>query len=313
MRFVKKQIELAILGTGGMSQRYAALAASRPEFNLRIGFSSNEFRATRWENIVGTRCLSDIELVAETSGIDMVVIASAPYQHEQHLNIFLDKGIPILCEKPLVTNLSMAEAILKSAERRSIPVGCIFQKRLNTTTKLAKRFITKNRESIRRVEVKLCLPRERAYYDCPTKGQKTISGGGALITQGIHGLDLLLYLFGKISKVKGEISNCYHRDIEVEDTAEIDIEFIDGIKANFYVTTGMCEPNEEYKIILNSGVVNFTDGSWRGRRWPLLYRKANPDQAMLRFAQGVIEQRETELHLRSTIETYEVIKQVYRQ
>ena len=74
----------------------------------------------------------------------------------------------------------------------------------------------------------------------------------------------------------------------------------------------MCEPSEEYRIILKNGVVNFDDRSWRGRRWPL-YRKSNPDQAMLRFTQGLIEQRETELHLDSATETYKVIKQVYDQ
>ena len=56
MRFVKKQIELAILGTGGMSQRYAALASSRLELNLRIGFSANESRARRWENTGCSHC-----------------------------------------------------------------------------------------------------------------------------------------------------------------------------------------------------------------------------------------------------------------
>ena len=84
MRFAKNnKIGLAILGTGGMSHRYATLASSRPEFNLRIRFSANESRTRRWENIVGAKCLSDIGLVAETSGIYIVVIGSAPNHHEQ--------------------------------------------------------------------------------------------------------------------------------------------------------------------------------------------------------------------------------------
>ena len=306
-----QQIGVVVLGSGPISYRYAAFIRQRPEFNLLAGYSHNEERANEWSNRFGVPCLCDIQSVSEISGVDLVIIASAPYQHEEQLNVFIDKGIPILCEKPLVTNLSLVEDVFNRARRKSVRLGCILQKRLNKTTYLAQKFIRKQiNDPVRRVEVKLVYPRQRNYYDMPMKGRKNFSGGGALITQGIHGLDLLVYLFGKVAYVEGEVRNDYYKDIEVEDTAEIDLKFISGVEAYFYLTTGLSEVKEEYfRLICEKGEVIFNDDIWKGARFH--YKRARPEDVIVEFAKGLLNNNKIIVEGNLVLETHKIICKVY--
>lgn len=305
-----QQIGVVVLGSGPISYRYAEFIRERPEFNLLAGYSHNEERANEWSKRFGVPCLCDIQSVSDISGVNLVIIASAPYQHEEHLNVFIDKEISILCEKPLVTNLSLVDEVLNRARRKSVRLGCILQKRLNKTTYLAQKFIRKKiNDPVRRVEVKLVYPRPRSYYDMPMKGKKMFSGGGALITQGIHGLDLLVYLFGKVAYVEGEVRNDYYKDIEVEDTAEINLKFINGVEAYFYLTTGLSEVKEKYRLICKKGEVNFNDDIWKGVGFH--YKRARPEDVIVEFAKGLLNNNKIIVEGDLVLETHKIIRKVY--
>ena len=311
-RVSKKQMGILIVGSGPMAYKYADVVRQQPNLRLLAGYSQNKERASKWSGRFGVPCLRDFQSISEIPGINMAIIASAPYQHEKQLYEIIDRGIHVLCEKPLVTNLLGIDEVFNKAMSKSVQLGCTLQKRLNKTTYLAQEFLRdKSKGPVERVDVRLVYPRPRSYYDSPRKGQKALAGGGALITQGIHGLDLLVYLFGKATAIEGEIRNDFYRDIEVEDTAEINLEFSNNVKAHFYTSVGFSKAVEEYTLVCKKGIVKFNGQQWR-RGWSR-YKAAGLENVIAEFVDALLNKRELIVGGELVLETHRIINKIYHQ
>jgi UDP-N-acetyl-2-amino-2-deoxyglucuronate dehydrogenase len=151
----------------------------------------------------------------------------------------LNAGKHVLTEKPMAESLDSAQKMLKTAaERTDVQLGVIFQNRYNAPSRRMKQAVESGEYG-----KLICLKglvtwnRTAAYYETEWKGKWATEGGGVLINQAIHTVDLLQWLGGEIAFVKGSIStDSLEGVIEVEDSAHAYIEFKSGATAVFYAT-----------------------------------------------------------------------------
>ena len=180
---------------------------------------------------------TDYEKMFDEVKPDVVHICTPHWEHANMSIAALNRGINVLCEKPVCITFEQYRAV-KAAEAKSTAVmGVCFQNRyLETNEKL--RSIVAD-EGAKGIFAAVPWSRDEKYYlSTDWRGRKTTEGGGVMMNQAIHTLDLTLWMLGEPVAVTGTVINNHLKGtIDEEDTAEIYIEFQSGAKANFYATT----------------------------------------------------------------------------
>ena len=168
----------------------------------------------------GPRHYADYTEMLERERIDVVHVCTPHYLHAEMVVEALGRNINVLCEKPLCISSEEIERILQAAKASKGRLGVCFQNRYNHSSLYAKRYL--EGKSIDRAQGILRWHRDAAYYATGAwRGKWATEGGGVLINQAIHTVDLLQWLVGMPAMVQGETSNrSLAGVIEVEDTAE---------------------------------------------------------------------------------------------
>lgn len=178
------------------------------------------------------------EMIAQAD-LDVLHICTPHYLHAPMALTALRKGISVFSEKPPAISRDQFLSLKEEAHRGRARLGFCFQNRYNRTMIETDKLIDSGELGKvigARAFVTWC--RDEAYYASPWKGKLETEGGGALINQAIHTLDLLLKYFDMPKKVKAGIAKHHlSEQIEVEDTVEAYLEFEQGERACFYATT----------------------------------------------------------------------------
>jgi len=173
--------------------------------------------------------------------LDVVHICTPHFLHKEMILTAAKHGIHVVCEKPVVMNLQEAEEAGKALEHSTAKVGVVFQNRYNPTIQKVWEYI-KNQElgQLKAITSRVYWQREAPYYtESDWRGRYKTEGGGVLINQAIHTLDLMQWMGGAIDRVDGTYKTHVLKDvIEVEDTAEAMIHYANGVKGFFYATNG---------------------------------------------------------------------------
>jgi predicted dehydrogenase len=162
--------------------------------------------------------------------------------HDQHTAVAidcLDAGVAVLVEKPVAHTVAEADRLIAAAGRRpGARIGVCLQNRYNTATRTARRLLDSG--ELGRVlggSATLLWHREPAYYQArPWRGRKDRSGGGVLINQAIHTLDLMEWLLGDVVAVRGHAGRYALDGIDVEDTANVHLDHAGGARSVVYAT-----------------------------------------------------------------------------
>lgn len=170
--------------------------------------------------------------------IDAVHIATPHYLHCAMAIEALKRGINVFLEKPMCISTEEIEQLIKAEKESTASVCVCFQNRFISATNHALRVIENDGGAIT-ANFSLFWNRSEKYYtDSGWRGKYATEGGGVMINQAIHSLDLLTLFLGKPTKVCATTANHHLKNvIEVEDTCEGIIEFESGKKANFYATS----------------------------------------------------------------------------
>ncbi len=180
------------------------------------------------------RRLCDMEL-------DAVHICTPHYLHAQMAAEFLKSGKAVFLEKPCAISREQYAQLEEADRMHPGKLGICFQNRYNLTTKTADRLVADGRiGEITGARAFVTWRRDEDYYaGSPWKGKKGTEGGGALINQAIHTLDLMLRYLGTPETVKASMHNHHLKGrIEVEDTVEALMNFTHGKRACFYASNG---------------------------------------------------------------------------
>jgi predicted dehydrogenase len=189
------------------------------------------------------------------------MIGSPSGLHAAQATAAVRRGLHVLVEKPLDITTERIDALLEQVDRAGVTLGVFFQDRLKpdvVTLKDALATGAIGTPVLATGEVKWSRP--ASYYASSRwRGTWALDGGGALMNQGIHTVDLLLYLLGPVVRVSGAIATRVHR-IEAEDTALAMLEFATGVVATIAATTAAGEGQPRRIDIIGSHGTRVLEG-----------------------------------------------------
>jgi UDP-N-acetyl-2-amino-2-deoxyglucuronate dehydrogenase len=171
------------------------------------------------------------------SGLDAVMICTPNGAHAEGVLAAARHGLHVLCEKPIALNLAEADHMVAATAAAGVRFGVLFQRRFWPSAVRVRTALDEGRLGpVVSGGVVARLRRDAAYYAEPWRGRWATEGGGVLMTQAIHHIDLLQWFMGPARRVTGRFATLVHADvIEVEDTAGAVVEFASGALATIQV------------------------------------------------------------------------------
>lgn len=222
-------ITFGILGCG-MAAHYHAVAISALEESFLAGVCAG--KSTRLDAFCKqhrTKSFSSYESMLSDPSVDAVAICTPSGYHYENALAALRAGKHIVIEKPICLSTRDADALQLEAEKSGKVVSIISQNRFSDGAAELKRAIMAGElGKVISVTLSMNYYRDQSYYDNDSwRGTKEMDGGGVLMNQGIHGVDMLVFLLGKVDSVCA-YSGTLLRNIEVEDTLCAALHFENG-------------------------------------------------------------------------------------
>lgn len=184
--------------------------------------------------------LSDLLASPGERGLDAVTVCTPHPVHEQVVVEAARAGLHVLCEKPIAVDLAAADRMIAATDAAGVTFGVVFQRRFWPAAQRLRAAIDDGRIGPPILgEVSVLLHRPTSYYAAdPWRGRWDSDGGGVLMTQAIHQVDLLCWYLGRPTQVSGVIRTHLHGDhIETEDSASAVVAFESGATATITATT----------------------------------------------------------------------------
>lgn len=269
---VKEKIGFAILGAGMVAKYHAEAISENPEAKLVAVCSRSEKNAKELAGRYSADYYTDYKKMLAREDIDVVNICTPSGLHAEEAIMAIEAGKHVLVEKPIDISLKKADMLIKCAREKGKKLGVVFQSRFFENVRKIKSEIEKG--SFGKL-ILLCVDikwyRHQEYYDKGGwKGTISLDGGGALMNQGIHGVDLLQYFGGEIESVTGLVATLGHKRIEVEDVALAIVKFKNGALGKIVAST-CCFPGfpTEHHIFGEKGTA-IIDQEGRILKWEFM-------------------------------------------
>ena len=245
---VAQEFRIGIVGIGGIAESHAKAIADIPNAHLVGGCCRTEAKGQQFAKKFACEWFSDYESMFEGLELDVVTICTPSGAHLEPTLAATQRGIHVLCEKPLEINMDRAGQMMTAAEEAGVLLGGIFPQRFNPVVKEVHQAASQGRFG-KLAFASAYVPwwRDDEYY-APTRWQGTqaLDGGGAIINQSIHAIDAMAWIAkaagaGRVTDVFGYTSLCSHDPslVEVEDLAVAGVRFESGALGNIVASTAM--------------------------------------------------------------------------
>ena len=229
---------IGLIGGGNISQTHARAARAISGVEIAAIFGANADKVARLCREHGATPYHDFEAFLAHRPMDLVVIGSPSGLHATHGTAAARRGLHVLTEKPIDISTERADALIEAAQRSRVKLGVIFQDRLKPDIRRLKHWLDSGllgKPLFADARVKWFRPPEY-YGNSKWRGTFALDGGGALMNQGVHTVDLLLWLLGDVTRVQARTATALHK-IEAEDTAVAILEFASGALGILQATT----------------------------------------------------------------------------
>jgi len=233
-----EKIKTAIIGCGKVAHLHAAGLQNLKESEFTAVWSRTYSRAEEFATKYNVKAYRDIDEMISKEGIQAVIICTAHPFHAGPAIEAMVSGAHILVEKPLASSLQDCDAMLEKAKEKNIKFSMISQRRFYDPCKRIRSAIDDGKIGKPILGTTTVFGwRDKDYYDSdPWRGSWKDEGGGILINQAPHQLDLLQWYMGEIDELYGYWDNFNHPYIEVDDTALAIIRFKNGGLGNILVS-----------------------------------------------------------------------------
>ena len=224
-----RTVRFAVIGCGTISRFHIEAIRSQPDAALTGVFDSVPSAAQQTAERYGVRQYPSYEAVLEDSEVDAVCICAPSFLHAKLAIQAAQAGKHMLIEKPVALTLPDCDRLLAAVEKSGVKAAVVSQFRFCGAVAEIKRALDGGSlGKLLRGDLYMKYYRTPEYYrEAPWRGSWEMSGGGALMNQGIHGVDILRYLMGPADTIYA-VAGAKARDIEVEDTLSAVVSFSSG-------------------------------------------------------------------------------------
>ncbi len=231
-------LHIGLIGGGNITETHARAARAIPGVEISAIHGTNSEKIVRLCREHGGTPYQDFDAFLKHRPMDLVIIGSPSGLHGSQGIAAARHGLHVLTEKPIEISTARADALIEAAKQSRVQLGVIFQDRMKPHIRKLKNWLDQGllgKLLFVTASVKWYRPPEY-YANSRWRGTLALDGGGALINQGVHTVDLLLWLLGDVVRVQARTATQLHK-IEAEDTAVAILEFASGALGVFHGTT----------------------------------------------------------------------------
>jgi UDP-N-acetyl-2-amino-2-deoxyglucuronate dehydrogenase len=230
----------AVIGCGDVSVVHLQAIANLEDVDLVGVCDTDADRAAAAAQRYGVPGFTGHRELLDAVRPEVVHVCTPHHQHTQVAIDCLDAGAAVLVEKPVAHTVAEADRLITAARRHpAVKVGICLQNQYNATTQAARALLDSGKlGAVRGGSATVLWHRDPAYYRArPWRGRLHDSGGGVLINQAIHTLDLMEWLLGDVVRTRGHVGR-YALDgaVDVEDTAHVLLDHAGGARSMFFAT-----------------------------------------------------------------------------
>jgi len=229
-----KKVKIGVIGVKGVGKAHIDAIVSSENADLFAVADINREVGKTAASSYGVEWYRNYEEMLEQRDLDAVTICTPHFLHCQMALKAFAYNKHVLVEKPMAISVSEADEMIRESRRKGLKLSVVFQERTKPLNQEVKKLIDSGKiGKIYRACMEACYFRTQAYYDRDAwRGKWATEGGGVLINQAIHDLDIFQWLLGKPVKIQGQIGTMYH-DVEVEDLASATMLFENGAQGVF--------------------------------------------------------------------------------
>jgi len=231
-----KKLKFALVGTGGIAQTYAQAFQTSDCCKLVAVADINKDSAKAFAELFAAKSFGDYKTLAETSEIDAVIISTPPNTHPEIAMYFMNRGVNVLCEKPLCLSVAEARAMIETAEKTGVVFTMATKFRYCADVVKAKAILASGVLG----EVVQFENAFTAKVDMSKRwnSNREIAGGGVLIDNGTHSVDIIRYFLGAITDVLA-LETSGTQNLSVDENVKLLAKTENGIAASVDLTWGI--------------------------------------------------------------------------
>ncbi|MFH1742960.1 MAG: TIM barrel protein [bacterium] len=233
-----RQIRTAVIGTGNIGAFHAKATQDVHETHLIAVCDTVRESAERLADELSVAAYDDLSEMIARPDLDAVHVCTPSGLHGENAIAAMKEGKHVLVEKPMEITLERADAMMQTAQETGVKLGVISQHRFNPNMRKIKEAIDSGRFGTMVLgDAFIKWYRPQSYYDSGAwRGTWEMDGGGCLMNQGIHYIDMLQWIMGPVCRVFARTAT-RARNIEVEDVAVANLEFESGAFGNIMGST----------------------------------------------------------------------------
>ncbi|MEC0241061.1 Gfo/Idh/MocA family oxidoreductase [Paenibacillus dokdonensis] len=261
-----KKMRFAIVGAGVISPLHARAIVNHPEAELTAIVDEVQEKAEALAKEFGSPPIyATLEQMLKEGEVDAVCICVPSGLHRDVTVAAARAGKHVLCEKPLGITAKDMDEMIEACRSNGVKLATVFQKRTTEAALLTKKAVDEGKLG-RLVlgDAYLKYYRSREYYkSAGWRGTWLLDGGGALMNQGVHGVDIIRWLMGDVESVFAYAAPLIH-DIEVEDTAVAVLKYTSGAYGVIQGTTTV-NPGQEARFEIHGehGSIIYGDSGFK--------------------------------------------------
>ncbi|WP_156291821.1 Gfo/Idh/MocA family protein [Oceanobacillus salinisoli] len=253
-------LKVAVIGLGDISKIHLPVIEESPNAELVAVCDIDE---TLKDMVPDVPFYTDYQEMLQSESLDCVHICLPHHLHYPATKACVEHGVHVFQEKPLARNAEEGMFLVDLEEKhKDIKICVSFQNRLNETFMKLKELVDSGEfGKVTGLKGLVTWFRPKSYYDeKPWRGVMREAGGGVMINQSIHTLDLMQLIGGEINTIRGSVDNLFDYGYEVEDTAVANIQFKNGATGLFFATvTNATNSSVEFQVILEKGKLTIKD------------------------------------------------------
>jgi predicted dehydrogenase len=252
-------LNVGIIGAGLQGKRRASVFPNKGESRVlavACGHKDDLKSAKELANAIGAKAYANWEEVITDRNIDAVAVCTPPHLHAEMSIRALEAGKHVLCEKPLARTISQAELMVRKARETGMLLKCGFNHRHHPAILQAKRWVDEGmlgELDFSRCRYGIC---GRLGYEKEWRADPKIVGGGQLMEQGIHALDLFRWFLGEFSEVKAFVGNTYWKMEPLEDNAFVLLRSAEGRVAELHSSLTLWRNGFSFDVFGHDGYVS---------------------------------------------------------